>query len=220
MRNHLYHFIVLGFGLIAMNEVSALCCNNGFYLNGNIGYARTDWEKSGLFPSIVVPNFSLKFDNFRNSRNGFVYGTNAGYLFNRFVGVEMGGYVLPEVKAHYTINTVPAITIKGWDNLTHWLLYSAGKFILPMNQFDLFFKAGAAYRNVKFRGQDQHNNNLDINDLSFIGGGGIQYHLSSVWNVEAQWLHVSGYTNTFPNVAMPAADLFVASLGINLNNLV
>ncbi len=216
MKKNIYRFIVVVLVLTAMDDVLADNSNNVFYIDGNVGYASTNWLNSGLFPSIVVPNFSLNFDNFKNGRGGFTYGMDVGYLFNRCIGVEMGGMVLPQVSAKYIINTVPNITITGTDNISNWLVYSAGKFILPINKFDVFFKAGAAYRDVKFRGQDEHNNNLDLNGLSFIGGSGAEYHLNSSWSIAAQWMYVSGYTTVTHGVEVPAVNLLVVGLEFNL----
>lgn len=212
-------FFCAAFGLIIQKNAFASNCN-GFYLDGNIGYLTTDWQKTGLFPHIEVPNFILTFDRFKNSNGSFTYGTDVGYMINRYLGFEIGGYMLPTVHAHFIINTVPDVTILEWDNITNWLAYSAGKFKVPLaHHVDIFLKIGAAYRDVEFRGRDQHNNNLDLNGLSCVSGGGIQFYLSAFLSVEAQWLHVSGYSNILQNVTLPSADLFMGALEINLSNL-
>jgi len=216
MIKNIYRFIIMILVFTAVDDVIADSSNYGFYIDGNVGYASTDWLNSGLFPSIVVPNFSLNFTNFKNGHGGFTYGMDVGYLFNRSIGIEMGGMVLPAVSANYIINTIPNITITGVDNISNWFVYSAGKFILPIKNFDVFFKAGAAYRDVKFRGQDEHNNNLDLNGLSFIGGSGAEYHLNSSWSVEAQWMYVTGYTNVNQGIKVPAVNLIAVGLEFNL----
>jgi hypothetical protein len=71
-------------------------------------------------------------------------------------------------------------------------------------------------RNVKKRSV-YFNHRLD--GLSCIAGGGFQYCLSCYLSIEAQWLHVSGYSNILQNVTLPAADLFIGALVINLSNL-
>lgn len=212
-------FIIALFGLVILKNAIA---NNdhGFYLDGNIGYLTTDWQKSGLFPYIVVPDFTLTFDNFKNSKGGFAYGMDVGYLINRYIGFEIGGYILPTVNAYFIINKFPNITIQGWDNITNWLAYSAGKFTMPIiHNLGIILKIGPAYRNIEFRGRDQQNNNLDLNGLSCIGGAGLQYRLSSLLSIEAQWLHVSSYSIISQNVTVPSANLFMGTLEINLSNL-
>lgn len=220
LRIYLISFL---FGFFSFNNAKANDCR-GFYLDANMGYLTTDWQKSGLFPYIQVPNFTLAFNNFEQSKGGFVYGMDLGYLINRYMGFEIGVYSLPTVNAQFTINTTPNILIRGWDTINNWMADTAAKIIIPLpciRNLDVFAKFGGAYRNVQFRGRDQQNNNVDLNGLSFMGGAGLQYQISSLLSIQGQWLYLDSYTHVSQNVSItiPSANLFMASLGINLHNL-
>lgn len=104
---------------LADSSISNLASTGQFYVDGGMGYGKTDTA------GISLP----KLDE-----NGLVYTFGGGYQFNNYLGLEAGYTRFPDVKA--------SKNLIAKDNK---LIDIAAKGILPLsNKFNVFGKLGVA----------------------------------------------------------------------------
>jgi len=200
---------------------------NKFYIEGDAGWASSNWRDSlnYIFPSQTSTQFS-------KLNSGFAYGGDIGYNLNRYFSIEAGAFGLPKVG--YTIQSATTTyTANDSGTISNWLIDIAGKATLPIEQIsglDLFGKFGIAYRAGNFTDTDIFNGvaNTVIQPSVFdllepIVGGGLQYHINQRWSINAQYLFVPyGILSTTilgPNqadhISIPSAQILTGGISFN-----
>lgn len=108
---------------------SAFANTTGIYVGANAGVGKVN-------ESVSING------NKKDAKNGFAYSFDAGYLFNQYVGVELGFNHLNATKF--------ASNVKLQDNYSTDV---AVKGIYPFsnNQFNVFGKLGVAYAHTKLK---------------------------------------------------------------------
>lgn len=178
------------------------------YLEGNAGYAQSNWQNVSGFVWPFFRNINRDHD----FGNGFTYGFDGGLMVNSYLGAEVGWYNLPSARGNGS-GLFPFGV--GGLRLNSWFAYAAGKFAAPIfRNIEVFGKIGGAYRNFTYQGVAAPLAGRSNNYWSPLFGAGAQYDWDSSWTLDAQYLHVSGYreTNRITRRA-PAANLYTIGLG-------
>jgi len=131
-------------GIVSLGMTAALAggpdvapADNGVYVDLNLGYAFQDWEGIGNILGGV--GFVTWGDN---AQGGFAGSVDLGYQWNQYLAAEFGYWYLPQ--ANFTV--LPG-GVGASGSINNYALYLAAKFMAPvMDNLDLFFKAGLAYR--------------------------------------------------------------------------
>lgn len=136
------------------------------YIDANIG-ANTSWNSLGL-------------------------NADAGYMFNKYLGLEGGLTYSPG----YSYNWGPGYSY----NTSYWMFDGAVKGVLPLsNIFELYGKLGLALNNYTTtwngcNGISCGGPNYSGSNIGILVAGGAQFNLTRQWS-----LHVEDYTSTGPN---------------------
>ena len=176
------------------------------WLEGDIGYARTDWRRQAVNPFVLA--------GLRNGRGGFTYGFDIGYMFYKYLGVEFGWFSLPRVRGTASGNN-------PWDaatglRLTSWFFYLALKISVPLfDNVNAFGKIGGVYRALRWRGTvGGLSTRFNRNYWNVYLAVGIQYHFDPNWSVKVTYIHIprrftpiGASTRNAPNVNMYTAGL-------------
>lgn len=137
----------------------------GFYVQGDVGYAYTPWQN--LFGAGTF------------SENFFAVGGDIGYQWSRYLAVEFGGF-------WHNNTTFAGVT------LSDWFLFSALKLMAPLpwiDGVDIYGKAGAAYRRISVSFGGFSANNWFVRPLFALG---LQYNINDAWFAKVQWMYVDG----------------------------
>lgn len=170
-------------------EPAAPAAENGYYLEGHLGYARQNYFDNENWTHTASSNNS-------NTSGGFAAGVDAGYKINRHFAAELGWFYLP------TVNVMPSR--QPGSNLTSWALYLAAKYMMPlpwMNSTDVFFKLGVAYRRATLASAAGTQYNTTNNTSTFVRpmfGTGLDYSFSDTWSGIIQYAYFMGANNSFP----------------------
>lgn len=186
--------------------------DNGYYIEGHLGYARQDYFDARNWRT------NTSVSNNSNVNGGFSAAVDTGYKINRHYAVELGWFYLP------TVNVMPASSASA--NLTSWVLYLAGKYMMPlplMSNTDLFFKLGVAYRSASLASAAQTQYAVSTGTSSFVRpmfATGLDYSFSDSWSGIFQYAYLLGAANSFPLTAANtgslgtiAANVFTLGLG-------
>jgi len=199
------------------HEPTAPAADNGYYVEGHLGYARQNYADH-----IKWSGTSVITRNGNNARGGFAAGVDAGYKINRNVAIELGWFHLPSVNVRATTDTTNSY-------LKSWVLYLAGKYMMPlpwMNSTDWFFKAGVAYRRAELDASAASrltaNGGVAKTKSSFVRpmfATGLDYSFSDTWSGVMQYAYFMGARNSFPFVtantgAMSTVAANVFTLGL------
>lgn len=163
----------------------------GIYIQGDLGYALSRWDE--------VVGYSA------SDSGSFTAGGAVGYQFTRYLAAEFGGFWIDRVRV------ATPVTL-GRVRVTDWFLYLAGKLMAPLpwvDNLDVFFKAGGAYREVDPRGGPR------VELWRPVFGGGLMYWVNENWYVKGQYLYVPGnsrFVSIFSS-GVPALHLFTAGIG-------
>lgn len=104
---------------------AAFATNVGTYVGVNSGYGKV---------KASVQNSS------KNNKDGFAYGIDGGYMFNQYVGVELGATRFANARFDH-----------GMKQENNYLIDLAVKGVYPITQqFNVFGKLGGAYVHTKF----------------------------------------------------------------------
>lgn len=209
-------------------EVAPAPSYSGFYIEGDIGYARVKWNdfQGGIFNPVGVGSITgLAGGTTSDGSGGFAWGGDVGYQFNQYFSAEMGAYSLPSVSGNVRTTGNPNVATDA-AKVSSWLLYAAGKLSVPLfRNLDMFGKLGVAWRFLSYSGPGlaltdgatgQLNSSLFTNThyAAVIFGTGMQYWLSPNWSLNLQYLHVPGrskaedFAQQSPNV-----NLIVGGVG-------
>ena len=165
---------------------------HGFYAEGAVGWTFSNWKSAinYIFPSQVASQFN-------NLHGGFSGGGDIGYKLNPYFSMEVGAFSLPKIK--YTIQSAaPGYIAKDMGSISNWLIDFAGKITIPVTKItgvDAVGKFGVAYRAGNYIDQETYNGAPNsvvqpsvFNIIEPILGGGLQYHMSEHWVIDAQYL--------------------------------
>lgn len=171
------------------------------YVEGNVGYADTDWSDI---------NFGTSGDD---DGTGFTGGVDVGYHFRRHFAVEMGWQYLPETKVVGTTN---------FDR-DSWFIYGALKLLVPvMDNVDLYGKVGVLYRDLSGNGTATvPGGTVRVRDGDYIDAyfaAGAQYAFMHNWLFGVQYSYVPGdYDGSSPSDTAPCVSLYTVSVGYKFN---
>ena len=192
--------------------------NSGFYVNGNVGYARTKW-KDIMGTSHGAPNseYELRFDYPQNGNGGFTFGGDAGYNLYNWLGIELGGQYLPQTKVNATSKVYGRTVGSAKDTLDNWALYLAGKLSHRItNQFEVYSKVGISLQQVDVKQSKSYSGNKGIDSNSTIGpyfAAGVSYYPLQQLSLSFQYARVAGQANHTDDHYSPNPDLFTVNLG-------
>lgn len=158
--------------LLCLMSMSSLSFANA-YIDGDIGL-NTSWSSIGL-------------------------SADAGYLFNRYFGLEGGLTYSPG----YTYSWSPGTSYSS----SYYMLDAAAKGILPLsNVFSIYGKLGIGFNNYSdWSGQCNGCSGPTYSgtNIGLLYGAGAKFNLSSQWSLHAEDYTVSGPN---PNFLMFGAE--------------
>ena len=171
------------------------------YVEGHVGYAEQDWRALG--PVNVFGSFG------GNSRGGFTAGGDVGYQFVRNWAIEFGGFYLPRVRG--TANGIVGVAGTGL-RITSWFIYLASKLTVPLfDHFDIYGKAGGAYRQLRYRGNLVPGN---VGQWAPYFAAGAQYLITDNWTASIQYTNIPALIRSAnPARNAPTANLYTFALG-------
>lgn len=148
-------------GLMAIAATYSFAENgSGTYIDANVGL-NTSWDSLGL-------------------------SADAGYMFNRYIGVEGGFTYSPG----YSYNSGPYSY-----SSSYYMFDAAAKGVLPLSQvFSLYGKLGVGINNYSSWSNPAPAPAYYGSNVGVLLGAGAQFNLSKQWS-----LHLEDYTVTGPN---------------------
>lgn len=175
------------------------------YIEANVGYAQTDWRRFSVTPFATFGS---------NSRGGFSFGADIGYMILRELGIEFGWQYLPTVNGATAAVPFFPFTADGSLCLSSWFGYLAAKVSVPIgDSLDLYGKIGAAYRNLRWR-------DVGAAGISTQGywrpywAAGFSYAFNSSWFVAVQYAHLGAYVRATPYARRaPNVSLYTFHVG-------
>lgn len=202
---------------------------SGFYLEADAGYDVANWNRL-IFDQLTT------FTTSRTGSGGFTVGGDFGYKWNEYLGTEIGAFLLPRLQGQIfnaqIVGPRQTFVVNGKFRVDNWFSYAAIKLIGPLrflDNLDVFFKAGAAYRS------NELSSPLTVNDITtrttltptehddsyfaaplFALGAEYEYHN---WLFNIQWMYV-GARERFLNIerfhifnATVSANMFTVGVG-------
>jgi len=201
---------------------------SGVYIQGDLGYANLNY-KDAYSDYFHYYDVDAKFSS--NGTGGFTVGGALGYQFTRFLAAEVGAFYLPRVKGSaYSYNSLAGSESSSLGSFTinNWFLYMAGKLMAPVpwvDNLDIFFKAGVAYREARLSGCIEYNgysvNKQTLNGWVPMFATGLMYWLNDNLYLKFQYMYVAHYRDCLGvtghsggyDVEIPAAHLFLGGIG-------
>lgn len=195
-----------------------------FYVEGSVGYAFQDFsnQASNVFATGAVPPPTTAPSTGPNSdgaTGGLAYGADFGYMFNQYIGVELGWTFLPR----FTATAPPGFLLMGFPTGLQFrnagAAWGVAKLVAPLTEnFDAFFKAGVSYRyGTLIFGDVGH---VGMREWRPVFGAGATYNFAQDWMASVSWMHFMGGTTYSPasatqyvSVVAPASDVVMFSLG-------
>ena len=168
-----------------------------FYVEGNVGYASQDFAGSPFMGGpgavgVLGPG----------SQGGWAYGADIGYMFNQYVGAEVGWTYLPRFGSTSTGSAVPGSFILRSTNGT-WIVL---KLVAPLTEnLDAFVKAGLGYRYgriIWLAPAVVSSSRMEELRPLFAAGG--TYNIGQEWMASVQFMHFMGGT-TYNSMGAPVA---------------
>ena len=167
------------------NEPVAHVADNGYYVEGHVGYGSNDYYNNNQWQA----HSGVEGNNSGSVYGGFAGGLDLGYKINQNVAVELGWFHFPGVDVASTDNSgalLPSVY------LTNWALYLAAKYMTPLpwiNNTNWFFKVGVEYRRADVSTTAIVNgtstlgiSNGSSNYASAMFATGLDYSFTDVWS--------------------------------------
>jgi opacity protein-like surface antigen len=169
-----------------------------FYVQGQVGYAQTDWKEM------------LGGTNWSKGNGGFTWGADIGYMWTKNLGLELGGFWFPKATNGQDDD---GDTI---DSIKSWALYGAVKFAVPVYpNMDIYAKAGLGYNRAKWEGTNvgtTTDSEATKHHWGFVGGAGVDYTFDNNVFLNVQYMRFSGKTeNLWPETS--DVDVWTAGVG-------
>jgi len=201
-------------------DVAPAPADNGVYIDVNLGYAWHDWQNTlgNFVGNIAAFEGATGVTNWgSNANGGFAVSPDFGYQFNRFVAIEGGYWYLPQASASGTVTT-PDGDFPVSGNIDNYALFLVAKFMAPVYEnWDLFMKAGLAYRYSSFSGGNANFNNVGIGVFTAIVptfSGGVQYTYDQNWRFNVMYTYIaSNSTGNNASILTPNAHILTAGVG-------
>lgn len=120
------------------------------YAELGFGYDQTDW--ANYSNSRLVGNAGNSLYSPNSHGKGYLTASaDVGYNFTKNFALELGYFYLPTTSGGSTANTIGGISAAGGITVNSWLGYLDAKLSVPVvENFDLFGKVGAAYRQLYY----------------------------------------------------------------------
>lgn len=168
-----------------------------FYVQGQLGYAQTNWENQ------------LGGTNWSKGNGGFTWGADLGYMWTKNLGLELGGFWLPKAEN----GTDGTDTI---DSIKTWTMYGAVKFAVPVYpNLDLYAKAGVGYNHSTFDTTGTpfvYSADQSYHHWGFVGGAGADYTFDNNVFLNVQYLRFAGKADTLV-LETTNANVWTAGIG-------
>ena len=176
------------------NELMPAAQSSYVYIQGNVGYASTSWE-NGLVSNTTT--------NWSNGNGGFTWGVDAGYMWTKNLGLELGYFMFPS--ASWTGSGLTT-------DLDQWAFYGAAKLALPIcNNIDLYTKIGVNYNRGKF---SQPSSSITSHKWGLLAGAGLDYTFSNNVFIEAQYLYFQGDYGNGNSSPLPVSGVSTYTAGV------
>lgn len=201
------------------------CKENGIYIDGMLGYAQTNWKNT--LGGITSTDISL---NWSRGSGSFTGGADIGYAFNRYIGVELGGFGWQQWTVS-GIDTSVTPNVRLQDTGRTYAVYVAAKFTVPafnFDNFDFYAKAGAGYQKFSLSG-NLTGFNIVTNATSHVGpmfAVGGEYWITNNFYATLQLTrfsgvdsnHVEAYsTNALNGKTITSPNLITVGIGYFFN---
>lgn len=123
---------------------------HSIYAELGFGYDQTDWANYANSGLVGVPGGSLYNPN-SHGKGYLTASADVGYNFTKHFALELGYFYLPTTSGGSTANTIGGVNAAGGITVNSWLGYLDAKLSVPIvENFDLFGKVGAAYRQLYY----------------------------------------------------------------------
>lgn len=199
-----------------------------FYVEGNIGYAFQNYSyqadnDSGL--PLLFPVTGVQGPQGNGVTGGLVYGADFGYMFNQYIGLELGWTYLPRFNGvPVTSGAIPTLGLSLRNAGAAWFV---SKLVAPLTEsFNAFFKAGVSYKygslvfNQFQPAAVPSLPSVHIEEWRPVFGAGVAYNFAEDWMASLSWMHIMGgrsysprSTSRYVSVVTPASDLLMLSIG-------
>ena len=199
-----------------------------FYVEGSIGYAFQDYtnQTGNAFSPVGVPvSRPTGGPQGDGASGGLVYGGDFGYMFNQYIGLELGWTYLPQFVETFPPGGGRPGFPTGLELHNTGAAWGVFKLVAPLTQsFDAFFKAGVSYKYGTFIFQGipvaTGGPKVLIQEWRPVFGAGVTYNFAEEWTAAVSWMHFMGGTSYSPasstqyvSVVTPASDVVMFSLG-------
>ncbi|MCB1827241.1 MAG: outer membrane beta-barrel protein [Coxiellaceae bacterium] len=203
-----------------------------FYVEANVGYAFQNYvnQASAAVGTVGVQILPLSGVQGDGASGGLVYGADFGYMFNQYIGLELGWTYLPRFANTFVSNvTAGATGLMGVSLRNAGAAWGALKLVAPLTEnFDAFFKAGVSYKygSLVFAGAEQTPPTGSVSGVDKmrewrpVMAAGVSYGFAEDWMASVSWTHFWGgstYAISAPavstDVVTPASDVLMMSLG-------
>ena len=179
--------------LLALAGFAAACSTSvmaqqapGFYLGGNVGGTRSDFNNDGINNALVKQGFAIRSTSTDKSDTGYkLYG---GYQFTPNFALEGGYFDLG--RFGYGSTTIPAGSFSGSTRVKGLNLDLVA--MAPLSdRFSVFGRVGAAYAQSRANFNSTgfvpvNNSNSSRNDTNLKIGIGLQYAITQALSVRAE----------------------------------
>ena len=200
------------------------------YMDLNGGY---DFYNFDNYRNNVDTIFFSNAKDIKNHDGGFTGGLDVGFQFFKHVGLEVGGYYLPQLKGNNNSATTRNAAVDGGKTSKqwNWMAYVAARLGMQVpyvQDLSVYTKVGAMYRGFYATNQSTTGFARDNHYFGVVYGLGLSYDIAQTgFSAGMQWLnmpsHLTGdesvggsITNAYgKDVAkrFPSQNLLTANVG-------
>ena len=180
-KNNILKTVTLCLVLLGASSAYAFTQPVGWYLGGNLGYAR-------IFKTL---------EGFKEDNDGFAYSVDGGYQFRPYFALESGFVGLPNMHAK------DKITGKKFVGRDNHLLYVTSKIMLPLfNRFSVFAKLGITHVSRGDVPPQPVSNKEEKSGYTYLYGGGVSYSITKNISTNLQALVAQKKHDGLPTVQL------------------